>query len=266
MKMSKMFISVFDETLTEMGYIRKGNCYSKLENEILYGVFLKPINPYCIDFTAIPYWALDDAQLNFDAPLYKGVWVERCYLVELDSGLYYKEQFEEDNITRMRSLLQVAKEYALPYINSIKNVEDFARFFSKKIIDDGSSACYCYETAQCFEVVRDNVNSGYGSRYFTANFEVMFGRFVTPYILLDIAQKRNSYDGIREFIERYLIKKGMQYPKVLEELRYPDFLVENIEANSFDFIRQYKREKSRRFLPRLRDELNLDTSTTLPFD
>lgn len=124
MKMSKLFTTVFNEELKTRGFKKKGKLYYRLNGDILQGVVIKPINPYCIHFYAAPYW-IENIQVEL-SPLYKGYWAEsRGWSLSPGITSYYREENEQLNSDYMNMCFSLAKEHILPVLDKVNSLDSF---------------------------------------------------------------------------------------------------------------------------------------------
>lgn len=123
MKMTKLFTTVFDEELISRGFKRKAKLYYRLNGDILQGVIIKTINPYTIHFYSAPYW-MENIQAKL-SPLHKGYWAEHGWCISPGGGAYYREENENLNLDYMSICLALAKEYIFPILDKMNNIDSY---------------------------------------------------------------------------------------------------------------------------------------------
>ena len=258
MTSTKMFSIVFDEEMKSHGYKRKGRLYIKLKGEIIYTVFLRPLNPYDIHFFAMPYWAIDPSWTKF--PLNKGFWAEGIYGSSLSGAPYSKAESEEVQLDYMRMLLRFVKEYALPFLDKFETVYDFVEGIEPKKYEKLTSYSGFTEKSR-FHTYTTNPSSfgeefKYLDKYEATVIFRMLGYEPLNYILMDIAQKDGNSKKFNEILN-YLVRI-----EAIEDFKNngDDNFSQMYEKNDFSWITKFKEEQKKILIPKLRDELGLDTS------
>lgn len=123
MKMTKLFITVFDEELRSRGFKRKAKLYYRLNGDILQGVVIKTINPYNIHFYSAPYW-MENIQAEL-SPLHKGYWAESGFCIAPEVDAYYREENEQFNLDYMNACFTLAKEHILPVLDRMNDLDSY---------------------------------------------------------------------------------------------------------------------------------------------
>ena len=134
MKLNKCFTTVFDSTLKEHGFKRKGVLYYRINGEVLQGITIKMTNPYSICCAFLPYW-MYDILWNFHrgASIDKSLWAEAFdYL----SGEYYRQD-DENAIEYMQSLLAPVRDSLIPLLDKISSNDHYLRT-KEYYLDPGS--------------------------------------------------------------------------------------------------------------------------------
>ena len=134
MKLNKCFTTVFDSTLKEHGFKRKGVLYYRINGEVLQGITIKMTNPYSICCAFLPYWMYDilwDFHRGF--PIDKCEWAEALNYL---SGEYYRQD-DENAIEYMQSLLAPVRDSLIPLLDKISNIDDYLRV-KEYYLDPGS--------------------------------------------------------------------------------------------------------------------------------
>ena len=123
MKMTKLFTTVFDEELKSRGFKRKAKLYYRLNGDILQGVVIKTINPYTIHFYSAPYW-MENIQAKL-SPLHKGYWAESGFCIAPEVDAYYREENEQFNLDYMNACFTLAKEHILPVLDRMNDLDSY---------------------------------------------------------------------------------------------------------------------------------------------
>ena len=265
MKMLKMFTTTFDPVLKEMGFKRKGRLYYRLVGEILQGVVLKTINPYSIHFFAQPYWMELDSEKW--TSLAKGYWAESgAYKIGTD--VYYKQEYEELNQYVMSFCLEVAEKYFLPFLDRIVDFDsllesinpdwDMANDFPKMSFPVGTIE-YPLEV---YDIRPPHRQYGVWARLGGL-------RDKSQYVFLYKAYKDGSFEESEKLLKAYIIDPDIKRHiklfgtplsendniiKFMTELFY-----KKMAEGDVNWIEEYRQQRRLYILPRLRDELGLNT-------
>ncbi len=134
MKLNKCFTTVFDSTLKEHGFKRKGVLYYRINGEVLQGITIKMTNPYSICCAFLPYW-MYDILWNFHRgfPIDKCEWAEELNYL---SGEYYRQD-DENAIEYMQSLLAPVRDSLIPLLDKISSNDHYLRT-KEYYLDPGS--------------------------------------------------------------------------------------------------------------------------------
>ena len=252
--MTKLFTDIFDEPLKARGFHRKGKVYCKLKGEFIYGVTIKPINPYDICFGAVPYWLIQEINSSFSSFMgnfHKGYWIENAGC-EIGCSLYYRIENEALNEDFMKMCLSILEKYAIPYMESIKSIEDYIQPIAE-LNEDWLKKEYQSDYGRVYKIFPGVLNSKYTNILQESyDFSLGFGKnfFALQYALLDIAQKDGSFDRAYSIWQHYVEEGRLK----------KDVFREKMKENDLDWILRYKEEQRKFILPHLRDELKINTA------
>lgn len=124
--MTRLFTTTFDEELKSRGFKRKAKLYYRLNGEILQGIIIKTINPYTLHFTAIPYWM--ERRREYTTAYSKGFWAENGICISPGTDAYYRAENEQLNLDYMNICFELAKKYALPALDKIKDIDSYMEY------------------------------------------------------------------------------------------------------------------------------------------
>ena len=262
MTLTRLFTTTFDPFLKEQGFVRKGRVYSRLKGEILQGVVIKPINPYSIHCFARPYWL----PLHGESwsSLTKGYWAEMGDF-DIDTSIYYRQENEELNARVMNFCLDLVKNMFLPILDRIVDIDSY--------LESRNRYTDYYEPWRggpypVIEYPRSlfipDAECGHTSELRTRISS--FSDSDDQYAYLYKAYLDGDFGPAYKLFERdvlsYVIKKHSEYSEaeVQKWLHYysHDFF-EKMENNDLEWIKRHKDERREMLLPRLRDELKLNT-------
>ena len=248
MTMTRLFTTTFDEELKSRGFKRKAKLYYRLNGEILQGIIIKTINPYTLNFTAIPYW-MEYAQENFSS-YHKGFWAENGICISPGTDAYYRAENEQLNLDYMNSCFELAKKYALPALDKINDLDSYmecclphwdlpdreeSRKRVLKIHPSDIDEKYSYirfPITLCWHIF----DSHYTHSAFL-NYAYSIGDIQKGYEMLKDTESQREHGGD------------------LSLRKYREFLGED----GMEKAEKYFRERKAKTLPLLRDELGLNT-------
>ena len=282
MKMSKLFVTVFNDELISRGFKRKGTLFYRMNGEMLQGVHIEPINPYSIDCCSFPYWLFDDfSGACTNVALVKGYWTEgQGFEIGVPGTAYYREENETLNLDYMTACFEVAKRYALPMLDKLTDIPSYMQNINYNWKTDSE------DKGEYFYNISSELTKKYDSYPGELSGLHMYCRtgFISQiqHLYLYDSYLKNSFEfGYRvisdkinkEIDERAecfnsLVQKGKmdadKARKDIQEIRetYEDSVsvfYTKMRQNNLDWILEYKEERKKEILPRLRDELGIDT-------
>lgn len=248
MKMTKLFTTVFDEELKSRGFKRKARLYYRLNGDILQGVIIKTVNPYTIHFYSAPYW-MENIQADL-FPLYKGYWAENGS--SIGSALYYREENEQINLDQMNAFLTIAKTHILPVLDRMCDLKSYIenctpnwQGFDQKM------------RGQAFiECSPNDVGEEYSHLEFSFHMVWYLWNMYTYSAFLKYACEeenlQNGYDLLDEKSSLMPVQWGCKKTAQKEYMQY-------MTDDGLTRAKQYFEDRREEMLPRLRDELGLDT-------
>lgn len=243
MKMTKLFTTVFDEELKARGFKRKARLYYRLNGDILQGIVIKPINPYSIHFYAAPYW-MDDYYFR-EFPIYQGYWAENGGGVDA-SFAYYREENEQFNLDIMNICFTLVKDYALPVLDRINNLDSY--------IENNKPNWNVFgQTNWSVKVDPANLDDRYSYIKYPVSMHWFYYNSAYDYTAFlkyacDVGDIQKGYD--------LLIKKEHEGWQISEwSNEYPKYMTED----GLERAKEYFEKRRQIMIPRLRDELGLDT-------
>ena len=248
MKMTKLYTTVFDEELKSRGFKRKARLFYRLNGEILQGVVIKPINPYSIHFYFAPYW-MENFEENW-FPLNKGYWAENGPQIS-PSYAYYREENEQFNIDHMNICFKLAQNHILPILERVNSFESYIENCTPNWSNLGHKS---FDTT--IEVDPADIDQKYSYIKFPVNMHWTNWNIFTYSAFLKYAcivgDLQKGYDLLEE--------KGSLMPpswnsKEFAQSEYLKFMTDD----GLKRAEQYFEERRKIMLPRLRDELGLDT-------
>lgn len=130
MTLSKCYTEIFDTTMKEAGFQRKGVLYYRLNGDILQGIVLKPLAAYDICFTYFPYWNYHFRSVRY--ALKSGYWAE---LGQFISGEYCRKGQAEATQETMQKCLGVIKTTVIPLLDNISDVESYLNAVVQTYVD-----------------------------------------------------------------------------------------------------------------------------------
>ena len=231
-----MFTMVFDEEMKARGFKRKGRCYSKLVGEMLHGITMKPTNPFEICYNVVPYWTMEILN-EYRPPLYnKGYWIEDGGSFD---GCYYKEENEEKNLLFFTLCLDIVKQSVIPVMETITNEMGYVKWPA------GIFEMFPSQFGEKYKPFDEKMSC---IRYYYVN------KFLLDYCLVNLANQMGKTDITDEIANYWMIKFN---EKNLS--RMCEKYAESKEKNDFSWIEDFKNEQKKLVLPKLRDNLGLDT-------
>jgi len=287
MKMSKLFVTVFEDELKQRGFKRKGRLYYRMKGEILQGIVIKKVNPYSLHFGVCPYWTVADQSIVYSENLTKGWWAEQITGWEIGVPIYsyYREQNEEFNLAVMQHCLFLAQKYILPHLDCITDFNSVLKYSADKAFCDERR-----ENAELKQDVRKEIIvPSYQNRRDPSDKFTVIDRFLsrhTQYLFLHKAYLDQSFEAAEEMLTAALPDDYFDVPKPLPLSPdfYPDWVLQDKElvekimkvpewedsyrelffekknANDLNWIATHVEKRKKDILPRLRDELGLDTT------
>ena len=253
MKADKLFTTIFDEELKSRGFKRKGKLYYKLNGNILQGVIIKTINPYTIHFYAAPYW-MENTQIKLSA-LHKGYWAEQGWCISPGSESFYREENEQLNNDYMTACFSIAKKYILPVLDKICDLDSYIEYCVPNWNFD-------YDQENEKDVIKIFPKE-FGSKY------SYLGRPIT--MLWRVWDELYSYSAFLQYGLRgnnlqngfdLLDKQASKLPfHTNRERNAQNRYVQYMTDDGLERAERYFEERRAIMIPRLRDELGLDTSS-----
>ena len=272
---SKLFTTVFDEEMKGRGFRRKGHLYYKFVGEFIQGVALKTVNPYSICFHAFPYWSQPGfGREDFD--FNKGYWTEDGMEISPENlfGRYYRKENVENNFDAMRVSLELAKEYFLPILESVKDYDSYIAY--KSVIWPES-----YKSVIWPERQNDNMTK---HEFYIESFadkykEEIKNRILFPvvnmyyaglnaadqYVFLYKAFLDGSFENAYKMLMEKVQKKANKYSgtSIYEQERvkitsfYTSIFVEKMNANDLSWIEEYRLERKKMMIAKIKKELSV---------
>ena len=126
MTLNKCFTTVFDPAMKELGFLRKGVLYYRMNGEILQGIVCKTTNPFDVCYAYFPYWAYGFRRERYD--LKSGYWAE---IGQDFTGGYCKKNDDEENLKKMQTCLQFVCDTIVPELNNISDTVQYLRVLEK---------------------------------------------------------------------------------------------------------------------------------------
>ncbi len=250
MKMSKLFTTIFDEELKSRGFKRKAKLYYRLNGDILQGVVIKAINPYSIHFYSAPYW-MENIQVEL-FPLYKGYWAENGVSISPWCA-YYREENEQFNIDIMNICFTLAKNYVLPFLDQINDLDSYIDNCVPNWTGIGTEFNSC-----AFEIRPGEVDEKYSYiNDFPINMvcHIWDNLYTYSAFLKYACIKGNLQKGYDLLEEKVSLLPSSWCSKDSVQNRYMEFMIDD----GLTRAERYLDERRSIMLPRLRDELGLDT-------
>ena len=249
--MNKLFISIFDEELKSRGFKKKANLYYRLNGNNLQGVKFKAINPYNIHFYSAPYW-MENIQAKL-SPLHKGHWAECGFCIAPEVDAYYREENEQFNLDYMNACFSLAKIHILPVLEKMNGIDSYIEhcitnwktldeenarqdFVKIRMQDIDERYSYIDSELKMFWRVWDDLYSYYAflySGYSNNNLMDGYNKLVDKASLLPFHTNRNQY----------------------AQSKYMEFMTDD----GIEKAKAYFEQRRSIMIPRLRDELGLDT-------
>ena len=251
MTKTKLFTTVFDEEMKSRGFKRKAKLYYRLNGEILQGAIIKTTNPYDIHFYSAPYW-IENIQAELH-PLNKGYWAERGWCLSPGIGAYYREENEQLNYDYMNICFNLAKDHILPVLDSINDINSY--------IDNCVPNWKLFnENQKRMDVIKKmpgeiNEKYSYIDSPITMLWRVWDGLYTYHAFLYygfinndlkvgyDLLEKQSAFLPFHTNSNQYAQNKYAEY----------------MTHDGLKRAEEYFEERRKIMLPRLRDELGLDT-------
>lgn len=250
MKMTKLFTTVFDEELKSRGFKRKAKLYYRLNGNILQGVVIKAVNPYSIHFYAAPYW-MENIQAEL-FPLYKGYWAENG--ASIDSGLYYREENKQINLEQMNAFLELARMHILPVLDKMFDLTSYIENCTPNWqgLDQKTSR-------QAFiQLFQNDVDKKYSHLEFPIHLVWHLWNMYTYSAFLKYAcEEKNLQCGYDLLDKKSSLMPVSWGSKETAQKEYMQYMTDD----GLERVERYFEERRAIMIPRLRDELGLDTSS-----
>ena len=248
MKMTKLYTTVFDEELKSRGFKRKAKLYYRLNGDNLQGVIIKAVNPYSIHFYSAPYW-MENIQAEL-FPLHKGYWAENGSSV--DSALYYREENEQNNFDQMTACLTLAKAHILPIMDNM--------FDLKSYIENCTPSWHGFDGKTGYQAVikihPNDIDDKYSYLKDPISLVWYFWNMYTYSAFLKYACEeedlQKGYDLLEEKASLMPDLWGVKEPALKD---YMEYMIDG----GLEKAKQYFDERRKIMIPRLRDELGIDT-------
>ena len=251
MKMTKLFTTVFDEEMKSRGFKRKAKLYYRLNGDVLQGVIIKTINPYTIHFYSSPYW-MENIQAK-SSSLNKGRWAESGWCLSPGIFAYYREEKEQLNMDYMNICLTLSKEHVLPVLDKIKDVDSYIENCVPNWDNMGNG-----------QIMEDIIKFNPGAidekySYIQDDIKILWRVWDEMFTYSAFLYKGYSTNNI---VNGYnlLNQKASFLPFHTNRNRYAQSkYMEFLTNDGLERAKQYFEERRSIMLPRLRDELGLDT-------
>ena len=252
---SKLFSTVFDSEMKSRGFKRKGHLYYRLVGEIMQGVVLKTTNPFEICAHAFPMWSKPSYFYSLGPWIEnKGYWAERGMSVDPAYlfGGYYRKENVELNFEAMEFCLEVVKEYVLPILDDITDVNSYIEYKRKRLNNDTLTnlrSIRLYEPR--FAVKYKDIVYNPTCDVRCANVDI-----IDAYAFLYRAYQENDYakvyDELKEYANDYYAYDIRGQEKMLA-------LYEKImNLGDLSWIESYRKERLQFIVPILKRDFNID--------
>ena len=251
MKMTKLFTTVFDEELKSHGFKRKAKLYYRINGDILQGVVIKTINPYTIHFYSAPYW-MENIQSK-SSPLHKGYWAENGLCISPGSGAYYREENEQLNFDYMNICLALAKDHIFPVLYKMNNIDSYI----ENCVPNWSTIDEINARNEVVKIKASTIDE----KYFYIKDDItilwrVWDELYTYYAFLYNGYLKNNlksgYDKLDQQVSFLPFHTNRDR---YSQNKYMEFMT----RDGLERAKQYFEERRSIMLPRLRDELGLDT-------
>ena len=249
MKMTKLFTTVFDEEMKARGFKRKAKLYYRLNGEILQGVIIKTINPYSIHFYAAPYWMRN---LCDDMPLNKGYWADFGLNISPGGEAYYREENERLNLDYMNICFSLAKEHFLPVLDKITDLDSYLENCTPNWDKFGD-----HKNERVIKILPGSIDPKYS--YLNYPITILWDiwcELYQHYAFLNYGYRENDLQKGLDLLDEKdaLLSEYINRDRFAQE-RYITFMTKD----GLDKAKEYFTTRRAEMLPRLREELGLDT-------
>lgn len=281
MKMSKLFVTVFNDELISRGFKRKGTLFYRMNGEMLQGVHITPINPYSINCCSFPYWLFNDfSGACTNVALVKGYWTEgQGFEIDVPGTAYYREENETLNLDYMTACFEVAKRYALPMLDKLTDIPSYMQNINYNWKTDSE------DKGEYFYNISSELTKKYDQYPGHLSGLRMYYRshcIENQYLYLYKAYIDGSFEDSYSIIENYIkevkirrrkdiylsVEKGFYDIDQAESILKRDdeslnrsysVFVSKMHDNELNWILEYREQQKKEIIPRLRDELGIDT-------
>lgn len=251
MKMTKLFTTVFDGEMKSRGFKRKAKLYYRLNGDNLQGVVIKTVNPYSIHFYSAPYW-MESIQADL-FPLQKGYWAEISTSISPHWSARYYEENEQFNFDNMNLCFTLAKDHILPIMDKMNDLDSYIENCVPSWSGFGTEINRCV-----IEIGPDDVEEGYS---FLVDFPIkmvwhVWDMYTYSAFLQYACLKGDLQKGYDLLEEKGALMPDSWGSKEYAQNKYAEFMTDD----GLQRAEQYLADRRKIMLPRLRDELGLDTS------
>jgi len=184
MTLNKCFTTVFDPAMKELGFMRKGVLYYRMNGEILQGIVCKTTNPFQVCYAYFPYWAYGFRRERYD--LKSGYWAEigQCLM-----GGYCKKNDDEENLKKMQTCLQFVCDTIVPELN---NISDTVQYLQQLELNE----------EKWFHKATDETENARVKNYVEISGDIMGSQTLSQQVLLKKAYDDRSFEDTNRLLDK----------------------------------------------------------------
>lgn len=260
---AKLFTSVFDDEMKSRGFQRKGHLYYRLVGEIMQGVVLKATNPYMICYHAFPIWSLPAIRYPFEPFIEnKGYWAEWGMSIwpEYLYGGYYRKERVELNLEVMEHCLQVTKDFFLPILDKVTDIDSYIQYRCLSWEDDGTLK---WGNIYRKEFYAEQFLTKYPNVVYKPMYALCYAEpsAIDYHAYLYKAYKDKSFDGAYALLKENISKIPQSWDMLINELL--SLFEQKMKEGDLNWIAHYRRERYEQITPVYKKNFKIDMDSLL---
>ena len=187
------------------------------------------------------------------SPLYKGYWAEYGICISPGACAYYREENEQLNTDYMNICLSLSKKYILPIMDQIYDLNSYLQYCTPKWKDISNEK----SNERVIEILPEEIDERYS--YIDSQVKLIWQYWDELY-MYSAFLKHACEEGNLQIGLDLLEEKDKILPTFINADRFAqNKYMEYMSDDGLERAKQYFAQRRAIMLPRLRDELGLDT-------